>query len=325
MSTYLSWDVGIKNLAYCIINKVNETEFKIEHWGIINLADPIKICTGFDKKGKPCKSKACYEKDNKYYCKKHSKQYVKQVNELKQNNIKGSCVYSDRNEKLCGKNASYYINDDVKMLYCKTHGTTEFKKINKQCELISISKTNANKIPVQILALKMLEQLSFHKEFIEVDEVLIENQPTLRNPTMKTISVMLYSYFVWHGMSEKKEANSKIKNVKFISPSNKLKICDYADKQVDDAKNDESKDKRQVYILTKELGIKLCTELIKTDEINTKLINDVSKKDDMCDAFLQGYHYIYCQNGVPKETTKILNKLFEKPIANSKIKKEKIV
>ena len=56
------------------------------------------------------------------------------------------------------------------------------------------------------------------------------------------ISVMLYSYFVWYGMSDKKEANSKIKNVKFISPSNKLKICDSADKQVDDAKNDESKE-----------------------------------------------------------------------------------
>ena len=39
----LSFDVGIKNLAYCIINKLND-DFKIEKWGIINIVDERDIC-----------------------------------------------------------------------------------------------------------------------------------------------------------------------------------------------------------------------------------------------------------------------------------------
>ena len=53
------------------------------------------------------------------------------------------------------------------------------------------------------------------------DEVLIENQPTLKNPTMKTISTLLYSYFVMRGITDKQ---GTISNVRFICPSNKLKV-----------------------------------------------------------------------------------------------------
>jgi hypothetical protein len=41
---------------------------------------------------------------------------------------------------------------------------------------------------------------------------------------MKTIATLLYSYFVFRGIIDNKLTNSKIQNVKFISPSNKLKV-----------------------------------------------------------------------------------------------------
>ena len=39
----LSFDVGIKNLSYCILTKNNEEneEYKIHNWGIINLTEDI--------------------------------------------------------------------------------------------------------------------------------------------------------------------------------------------------------------------------------------------------------------------------------------------
>ena len=39
----LSFDVGIRNLAFCIINKT-DTDFKIEDWGLIDLDDDRKLC-----------------------------------------------------------------------------------------------------------------------------------------------------------------------------------------------------------------------------------------------------------------------------------------
>ena len=81
--TILSFDVGIKNLAYCIIEFKNE-DFTIKDWNIINLVDDrIKCC--YEKNNKKCESIAKHvfnikeldnnEIDNKelYYCKTHLK------------------------------------------------------------------------------------------------------------------------------------------------------------------------------------------------------------------------------------------------------------
>ena len=71
---YLSFDVGIKNLAYCSLN----SDKKILDWGIINLnKDPICQC-GLQKQ---CSKIATYEvKDNnetKYACTTHVKKFTK--------------------------------------------------------------------------------------------------------------------------------------------------------------------------------------------------------------------------------------------------------
>ncbi len=64
----LSWDVGIINLAYCIIEYL-DNDWKILDWGIINLTNRQKY-----KCIKCGKNASCYtDLDNKevYYCKKH--------------------------------------------------------------------------------------------------------------------------------------------------------------------------------------------------------------------------------------------------------------
>jgi hypothetical protein len=55
-----------------------------------------------------------------------------------------------------------------------------------------------------------------------IDLVCIENQPTLKNPTMKTIQVILYSYFLIRGKTDNKEY--PVKQISFISATNKLKV-----------------------------------------------------------------------------------------------------
>ena len=48
---YLSWDIGIKNLSYCLLEK-NENNYKIINWEIINLSEktePIPECNELKK------------------------------------------------------------------------------------------------------------------------------------------------------------------------------------------------------------------------------------------------------------------------------------
>ena len=70
---YLSFDIGIKNLGYCIINE-NKI---IEDWGIINIVDeePIHKCSEINKNKNKCNSNATYFNKQKklYCCNKHYK------------------------------------------------------------------------------------------------------------------------------------------------------------------------------------------------------------------------------------------------------------
>jgi hypothetical protein len=49
-----------------------------------------------------------------------------------------------------------------------------------------ITGQNCSQQPIQELAQKLFTKLDNDKDFLMVDEVLIENQPSLKNPNMKT-------------------------------------------------------------------------------------------------------------------------------------------
>src|SRR5690348_11481587 len=81
--TYLSWDVGIANLAYCFIEKIDEekNKFQIKKWGIINLREqPIHLCQERLKNNNICQKKASFylnnNSNNIYFCKTHAKKFV---------------------------------------------------------------------------------------------------------------------------------------------------------------------------------------------------------------------------------------------------------
>ena len=75
---------------------------------------------------------------------------------------------------------------------------------------------------------------------------------------------------------------------------------------------EEGADERKIYNFTKNMGIKFCKELIKDDIEHLEFINKQKKQDDLCDAFLQAFYYIFCQNGVPTHISDIIENLTEK-------------
>ena len=213
---YLSFDVGIKNLAYCSLN----SDKKILDWGIINLnKDPICQC-GLQK---PCSKVATYEvKDNnetKYACTTHVKKFTKK------------------------------------------------KKLNSNYDLFKIS---------QIL----MEELNSKTDFLNHDIICIENQPALKNPTMKSIQMLLYSYFIIEGVCK----DPICSNVQMINARNKLKVykgppveCKFKEKY-----------KRNKYLSVEYTKLMILEE----DQEFIDLFKDSKKKDDLADAYLQGIYFI---------------------------------
>lgn len=125
----------------------------------------------------------------------------------------------------------------------------------------------------------------------DITEVLLENQPVLKNPVMKSIQIILYSFFQY----EKVLMGRDINLIKFINASNKLKLG----KNLSEINNSEDIVKiKSKYTKNKKLAIIytnhfLQERLIEEDYIKyNEIFNKHKKKDDLADAFLQGLYYI---------------------------------
>lgn len=223
----LSWDVGIINLSYCIIEYNKDTkENKILFWGIINLIDD------------------------------------------------------------------------------------------------PIMKKNMNLVFENIP--KKLHENNF---LLDVDAVVIENQPSLKNPKMKSIQMIVYSYFLMFGKVLNENEN-KIQQIDFCNASNKLKVYKGPTISLDDLKKKKKKidnnssiknylekennEKEKDELIIEEVEIKekksnklsytdkkkMAVEHVKyflnekNDEENLTYFLNHKKKDDLADSYLQSLFYL---------------------------------
>lgn len=294
MKTILSWDVGIKNLAFCLIQK-NEVDnnFQILKWGVINLNDGQQKCDFKLRTGNDCQevAKYCvYHKDKiplfentnegmNYACSKHKEKMTPTCEKT----CEKKCCMN------CEKNAQYELKG-TKYCWCSEHYEKKAQSFLKKIATKKITVTTCSKQPIQDLAEKLFTKLDIEfNNFGDITEVIIENQPTLKNPKMKTLASILYSYFIVRGIIDREKTKSKIVEVKFVSPSNKLKVNSKNTNSI--LKSEKEKVNANVYKMTKSLGIKYCKALISDND--NKILDGVKKKDDMCDAFLQGFQYLF--------------------------------
>ena len=80
----ISFDIGIKNMAYCIFS-TDQNTLIVQDWGILNLLEKEEIaqkCSCELKSSKnPCSRKAKYVKNEMFFCETHAKKVIKD-NEL---------------------------------------------------------------------------------------------------------------------------------------------------------------------------------------------------------------------------------------------------
>lgn len=282
----LSWDVGIINLSYCLIEYNKDKEWDIIDWNIINLTnrDEIKCHCG----NNPSFFKNNNDNNIIYYCKVHAKNIQEKCDDFNKLFIEcNTDICSFESKVKCSKKSKYQYNNNF---YCNIHAKSEYKKIENSFILKPFTKKAVRDINIDELRLKLIRTLDDNKLLLSANQVLIENQPSLKNPRMKAISSTLYDYYLIRGIVDKSITKSNIDIVKYMCPSNKLKIANDGDTQtLVKLKGNEAK----TYKLTKQLGIKYCLDLIKNKEYWLKHFNSFKKKDDMADSFLQGIYYVY--------------------------------
>lgn len=278
----LTFDVGIKNLAFCLVrydenNKNNVNILKhitIIDWDIIDVSTKHLYCHEIKNKRAICNSIAKYyslknitnnhDDPNNFigYCKKHWKN-ITQNNKLKNKtniikcyNISSNPIYKDnfntQIERLLTKLELFYQNIICNIYYDINENFTDIIKYK-----------------------------------IQNIKIYIENQPVFKNPIMKTISIVIYTFFLM-----KKITNPDIiESINFISPMDKTKktFINKISNLLDIKFNIEDLHK---YDKRKEFAINITNNIINS--IKHQLFTIISinkyilskKKDDYADTLL---------------------------------------
>jgi hypothetical protein len=135
---------------------------------------------------------------------------------------------------------------------------------------------------------------------VVLDNVLLENQPSLKNPTMKSIQMIIYTYFLINGYTVEPQY---VKHIQMISPMQKNKYCDEYCKKNDNIVKPTTKSS---YNNSKKLAILVTQDILKRNmlaDVETgDLVSDsnnyleffkkCNKKDDLADSYLQGVKYL---------------------------------
>ena len=189
MSRYLSFDIGIKNLAYCLLEVDDSTEYrniKILEWGVMDLAQGQKV---------------------------------------------------------------------------------------KELSLMTIHSR----------MIEALNDCDFLNSNADIDTAILENQPCLMNPTMKSVQMLLFAS-LW---MRKEDGVIDIGKMAMFSARNKLEAYDGPEIDMSHIKTK--------YTRTKKLSVAYTKYMLEQSEQSTdmkELFENSKKKDDLADAYLQGLTYI---------------------------------
>jgi len=278
----LGFDIGIKNLAYCIVN----TDYSIpepvnKFWNIINVIKDDNKCYSNGCTNNVTKS--CIIDNTKYFfCGRHKKVYLEL---LKSNPIICSpCTKQIKCEGTMSCKTKSMFNYKNKSL-CKKHWEIKNKSLNKE-RAFTPYKLLVDDFTNEEIKFKLFQELEKRKDFlIDVDYVCIENQPAFKNPTMKAISDDLCTWLILRGQI----IENRIKRVQFVSPSNKLKVNG---KEKFFNSIIKSYGEKQKYEITKKLSIGETRKMLEEYPDYINHLNTFVKKDDMCDAYLHAIYYI---------------------------------
>ena len=394
MPKCIGWDIGIKNLAYCVLDSgsaeititntedticFNNNNYNIVNWKDISLVSQIE--TNMEETGEvshinnTLKCCATNESANK---KSNKKINVK-------TNAKKTEITKEETEvisSICGKSAMYckeeLITDSSgKSSYfglCKTHfkkcGTTPLPELNvKKCwapectgkpiqvlkahiykgyckkhinemikekthvvgHFLKINRAKTtSKFDINQLGIALFQELDKIKDkVLDTSIILLENQPVLKNPTMKSIQMFLYSYYLLRIMENNNSSISgsssgignclNNKKIQCYCASKKLDLIIFLPETEQIRINELIEKVNSGYQKNKKMAIMMVESLLQNNPKWLAFFKGNPKQDDLADSLLMTLHYFEKTN-----LMKVKNDDKKKEKKKEKKKKEKI-
>lgn len=255
----VSIDVGISNLAICMLsleNKQSLKHAKIHCWQVLNLMDATDDPS--------CEPPTC-----------------------------SAIVKSTK--KQCTKLAGFEFD---KHFFCKTHEPHKGEQKPTKKPIAKKKKPKVKSLGKGDLCDRMIDKLDkLHKEYglLNVDYVVIELQPG-KNQKMKAFSEMIFTYFMMRRHDQDK-SERQIKQVKYINAKNKLLLYDgptiacklkdkYARRKYFGVKHCE-------YLLNQQEQEQAAAPAPENPTGKfSDLLKNSTKRDDLADSYLQGLYFL---------------------------------
>ncbi len=288
----ISFDVGIKNMAYCCLS-CDSTSVLIDDWGILDLlnTETTQHLCNYEippktkkQTSKICNKKAKYKKGDKCFCEKHAKMSSFLIPNKK---TATSFIKKQKIDTLLGICKGHFLFFEGKPK--KDEIVEKLDNFYKQkcLETISQTKRLASEIDLIEIGRNMKHKLN-ELSLSEITHVIIENQISPLANRMKTIQGMLAQYFIM--------VNENIE-ISFVSSANKLKQFEkitLENEFIPDDQNTNLPKNNPNYKQNKKGGVYYCKQILDANEQFVSWTDkmNISKKDDLADSFLQGlWHF----------------------------------
>jgi len=288
----ISFDVGIKNMSYCIFD-ISGSRVNISNWGILNLLNETTekpTCNGMCKPktkrdtAKICGRVAKYSKGELIFCEKHAKmsEFMLPTKECSPISLKKLKI-DDLKQMI--QRHSVPIGSGVSSK--KDLMDTLNSYFSNRCleNIVNKKGKNSSEIDLIMIGRNMKLRLDEIPDISSVTHVIIENQISPIANRMKTIQGMLAQYFIM--------TNPGI-HIEFISSANKLSELKKT-KKTGEGIAAVAATQNEIYKEHKKDSVTLCSQILDKNAGFSEwkyVLENRKKIDDLADAFLQGVWYL---------------------------------
>jgi hypothetical protein len=312
--TIISFDIGIKNLAYCVFSLPT---FSVLAWDVVNLVPAVEstapLCTCLKAMTKLttkaiCGKKATYTYGDANYCLVHSKNSGKLLPSKET-----SAPYIKK------------LKLDELLAFCEKHGITvpaaakkpvlietAIQHFERRC-LVPIVKpktSNANQVHLVDIGKRIKMEFDERLKTLlpQITHVILENQISPIAGRMNTIQGMLSQYFIMRNDAIHIEFISSIGKLKGLSmpaQSSQNQATHLIERptvtegslltEISSLTEGSNPFDKAVYKEHKSDGIFFCKQFLENNPqlmSHKQIIEASHKKDDLADSFLQGIYYM---------------------------------
>lgn len=182
----LAFDIGIRNLAWCLLKQGSTKE--ILGWDNFDLlaGQSASKASASKESCAQCSAKASYETPSAVYCVRHCPMDKPAFRDMSGNLLKKLPAAAELRSLLMQKGVANPPKSKGDLV----------KKIRELYALPIVKQKVKKAVETELSTLhdSIRKFILERKElFSKADAILLENQPVLKNPTMKTVQILLYA------------------------------------------------------------------------------------------------------------------------------------